>query len=70
MQSTPELPDHHPVIAGYHIGEEMGRGPLGKIYRAHHEQSGQWAVLRGFARPNGVEAVSYTHLTLPTIYSV
>jgi serine/threonine-protein kinase len=55
MQSTPELPDHHPVIAGYHIGEEMGRGLLGKIYRAHHEQSGQWAVLRGFARPDGVE---------------
>ena len=55
MKDELELPELHPVIAGYRLGEEMGRGPLGKIYRAQQQQSGEWAVLRGFTRPNGVE---------------
>ena len=55
MKTDLDLPDLHPVVAGYRIGEEMGRGPLGKIYRARHEQTDEWAVLRGFTRPEGVE---------------
>lgn len=55
MNKTAELPDIHPIIAGYRVGAEMGRGPLGKIYRAQHEETGQFAVLRGFARPEGVD---------------
>ena len=58
--TTPAAPDNaappkNPVIAGYRIGEQMGVGPLGKIYRAMHETTGGSAVFRGFARPDGAD---------------
>ena len=33
----------------------MGAGPLGKIYRAVHEATGEKAVFRGFTRPEGAD---------------
>ncbi|HIE50665.1 MAG TPA: hypothetical protein EYP85_02810 [Armatimonadetes bacterium] len=39
------------VIAGYEIGEEVGRGPLGKVYAARHLKTGQQVIFRGFSRP-------------------
>ena len=46
-----EESESHPVVAGYRVGEEMGRGPLGKIYRAQHVETGDMVVFRGFTRP-------------------
>ena len=43
--------DRNPLIAGYRIGDELGRGPLGTVYEATNVESGQRAVFRGFARP-------------------
>jgi serine/threonine protein kinase len=48
-------PEANPVIAGYRIGDLLGQGPLGKVYHARHEQSGQMVVFRGFARPDDAE---------------
>ena len=44
-----------PIIAGYKIGKEMGQGPLGKIYRAAHTETGQRVVFRGFTKPAGAD---------------
>lgn len=48
-----------PLIAGYVIGEGMGRGPLGKIYRATHHETGKQVVFRGFTRPEGADATAW-----------
>ena len=38
-----------------------------RALRAQRHQTGLWVTL---GHPNSTETVSYTHLTLPTIYSV
>lgn len=40
-----------PVIAGYEVHEEIGRGPLGKVYRAVNKKTGTQVVFRGFHKP-------------------
>jgi serine/threonine protein kinase len=54
-----ELSDTYPTIAGYRIGNLMGQGPLGKIYRAVHLQTGEVAIMRGFTRPGNADASSW-----------
>jgi serine/threonine-protein kinase len=51
MPAQTETSPALPVIAGYEIHAELGRGPLGKVYRAREIATGHIAVFRGFTRP-------------------
>ena len=47
-----------------------GDGDVLVRVRAASANAGDWHLLRGTPLPFRLVAVSYTHLTLPTIYSV
>ena len=45
--------------------------PIMIIGKDDHEKTKErWRILQDFFDKEGIESVSYTHLTLPTIYSV
>ena len=46
------------MIGPFEVGDRIGVGGMGIVYRATYTKNG------------APVAVSYTHLTLPTIYSV
>ena len=48
-------------LADFDIGKPLGRGKFGNVYLGREKRT--QAVI-------ALKAVSYTHLTLPTIYSV
>ena len=59
--------------------DQLKRGGGGTVLRefvadlnnvANKQEYNQLRMLLQFTRPEIIEAVSYTHLTLPTIYSV
>ena len=39
-------PQSPPVLAGYDVLEEIGRGGMGIVYRARHRESGQQVALK------------------------
>lgn len=43
------------TIGKYTLEQELGRGPLGKVYVAVHTETGQKVVFRGFAKPQKVD---------------
>lgn len=45
------------AIGDYEIGEELGHGPLGKVYTATQLSTGRTVVFRGFTKPEDAEDV-------------
>lgn len=42
-------------IGKFELGEELGRGPMGKVYAATNTETGEQVVFRGFAQPEKVD---------------
>lgn len=43
------------IIGKFKLGEELGRGPLGKVYAAINTETGEEVVFRGFTRPQNAD---------------
>ena len=57
-----QVPDDFKYLALIESGLENVISPAGA--------TGFWQIMKGTAKEFGMEAVSYTHLTLPTIFAV
>ena len=51
----------------YDVKETLGKGKFGLVKTAIHKKTGKKVAVKVMSK---AETVSYTHLTLPTIYSV
>ena len=49
------------AIGDYEIGDELGQGPLGKIYKATQMSTGQTVVFRGFTKPDTADDALWAH---------
>ena len=59
-------------LCGFFLGLLNGipHKPWANDHAFHHRNNGNWEIYKGPVDVLSLEAVSYTHLTLPTIYSV
>jgi hypothetical protein len=55
MRATGDTAMANTRIGKFELGDELGRGPLGKVYAATNTETGEEVVFRGFAQPEKVD---------------